>query len=259
MSRIPSYKPYLYTLGIALLLVVGCLVSLSLLSKEVSASCVTGTPEVIASLPEQPADELTSESKEPLKKILVFGDSMSGWMGERLGAYGQLNDFEVATIIWDGSTISKWAHSEEALEKYLEEIDPDGVVICLGMNSLFERNPSARLTEPTEKILKVIGDRQILWVGPPSWPGKGDGEVFNNWLEHELGNSHYYNSSHLTLPRQSKTNPHPTRIGTEEWVDSIVKWIPGHADFNLRLDEIPAPGKFTRGDTFIYKRMKQNI
>lgn len=193
-----------------------------------------------------------------MKKLLVIGDSMTGWLGERLNAYGGLNGFEVATVVWDGSTISKWA-KPGALERYLEEIDPDGVVVCLGMNSLFEPNPSKRLKEPADAIIKAIGDRQLLWVGPPSWPGKGKGEAFNEWMETELGPGRYFNSSSLTLPRQSKTNPHPTRVGIEQWTDSVARWIPGHAQLNLKVDSVPASGKASRGATFIYKKMNQSI
>ena len=56
-----------------------------------------------AAQPEQAAD------KRPVaKKILFIGDSMTGWLAERLESYGKQNGFEVSTVVWDGSTIKKW-------------------------------------------------------------------------------------------------------------------------------------------------------
>ena len=42
-------------------------------------------------------------------KVLFIGDSMTGWLSERLEAYGAENGFEVTTVTWDGSTPQKWA------------------------------------------------------------------------------------------------------------------------------------------------------
>ena len=46
-----------------------------------------------------------------VKNVLFIGDSQTGWMGERLTAYGVENGFEVATITWDGATPQKYANS----------------------------------------------------------------------------------------------------------------------------------------------------
>ena len=61
-----------------------------------------------------------------INKVLFIGDSMTGWMAERLNAYGDINGFEVATVIWDGSTIQKWAKSSK-LPDIIEETAPDAI------------------------------------------------------------------------------------------------------------------------------------
>ena len=45
------------------------------------------------------AQSPATQNKENIDKVLFIGDSMTGWMAERLNAYGQKNGFSVATII----------------------------------------------------------------------------------------------------------------------------------------------------------------
>ncbi len=200
----------------------------------------------------------SSDDSNPAKRILFIGDSMTGWLSERLNAYGQENGFEVSTIVWDGSTISKWASSEK-LHSIIEEDKPDAIFVSLGMNELFEANPELKLKKPVEKLKLVFGDTPFLWIGPPSWPGQNKGEVMNNWLEEELGNESFFRSFDLKLPRQSSKNPHPTREGMIEWMDTIVKWMPEHAEIKLPGINKPEGNAMSRGKSFVYKRMKENL
>ncbi|MDE6577321.1 MAG: SGNH/GDSL hydrolase family protein [Muribaculaceae bacterium] len=199
-----------------------------------------------------------TESTPVVKKVLFIGDSMTGWMAERFNAYADNNNFEVATIVWDGSTISKWANSPN-LSKIISEQAPDAIIVSLGMNELFEANPQNRLKESVDKLKEKFGDIPFLWIGPPSWPGHSEGEVLNKWLLSELGNEHFFRSFDLTIPRQSKSNPHPTRNGIEEWIDEVAAWIPGNSALNFESMNPPESGKFSRSKTFIYKRMKENL
>lgn len=195
---------------------------------------------------------------EQAKKILVIGDSMTGWMGERLNAYGQANGFEVGSIIWDGSTIKKWGESSAKVKQYVDNFKPDAVIVCLGMNECAERNPEANLSRPLEALMNAIGNHPLLWVGPPSWPGKTWGEPFNTWLSGKLGNGNFFNSHNLKIPRQSATNPHPSRSGMNEWTDAIMEWIPEHASFSLPGYKKPVTS-YSRGKTYIYRRMKEAL
>lgn len=196
-------------------------------------------------------------AKPEVRKILFIGDSMTGWLAEALNAYGKENGFEVATITWDGSTIQKWGNTPR-LAKVIEEQDPDAVFVSLGMNELFEQKPE-RFSGSLSKIKNAVGDRQLLWVGPPSWPGHNKGEKLNDWLEKELGDDVFFRSSELTLERQSKLNVHPTRNGMIQWVDAVMDWIPDHAFFTLPGYRKPTGTKMVRGKTFIYKRMKESL
>ncbi|MBD5358793.1 MAG: SGNH/GDSL hydrolase family protein [Bacteroides sp.] len=197
-------------------------------------------------------------TEKPIKKVLFLGDSMTGWMAERLNAYGELNDFEVATIVWDGSTIKKWGNAPK-LREIIEEQSPDAVFISLGMNELFEQNPEKNLKTAIENIKSSIGDTPFLWIGPPSWPGHDEGNDLNDWLESEMGSEHYFRSSDMDLPRQSASNPHPDKAGIEVWIDNVVAWIPDNTELKFNSLNPPEKGSMSRGQTFIYKRMKEEL
>lgn len=198
------------------------------------------------------------QEEKHIKKVLFIGDSMTGWMAERLNAYGKNNGFEVATVVWDGSTISKWANSSR-LTSIIREQDPDAIFISLGMNELLERNPSARLSSSMTKLKKAFGNIPTLWIGPPSWPGKPGGDALNSFLAQEMGEGHYFHSSGLNLSRQSSRNPHPSRQGIIHWIDTIADWIPEHTQLKFKSLDNPGANEMSRGKTFIYKRMRETL
>lgn len=209
--------------------------------------------------PPTAAPQTHTTKSEPVKKVLFIGDSMTGWMAERLNAYGQLHGFEVATVVWDGSTIQKWGATPKLAELVKKE-KPDAVFVSLGMNELFERNPESRLGPSVDKILNSLGDTPYLWIGPPAWPGKPGGEKLNTWLSSRLGPGHFFDSSRLTLKRQSPSNPHPSRQGIEKWIDTVVEWLPAsESEITMSGYTTPASGKASRGKTYIYKKMKETL
>lgn len=204
------------------------------------------------------AQESAADDRPVARKILFFGDSMTGWLSERLNAYGKENGFEVATVVWDGSTIKKWGSSPR-LTSMITRQDPDAIFISLGMNELFEANPESQLRSRLDAIIGAAGGIPVIWIGPPSWPGHNKGETLNKWLADNLGEGHFYRSFDLTLPRQSKTNPHPTREGMIKWMDSAVEWIQEDGAVSLPGIRKPAGEQMSRGKTFIYKRMKESL
>lgn len=207
--------------------------------------------------PEQ--KDAPQQEEHTIKKVLFLGDSMTGWLAERMNEYGKLNDFEVATVVWDGSTINKWGTTQK-LKQIINREKPDAIFISLGMNELFERNPETRLGKSVDNILSAFGDIPYVWIGPPTWPGKKGGSTLNKWLAEKVGTENYYNSTSLSLPRQSKVNPHPTREGMVKWMDNVVEWLPESRDSLLfkSLDR-PAGNKMSRGKTYIYKKMKEAL
>lgn len=194
-----------------------------------------------------------------IKKVLYIGDSMTGWLAERLNAYGSTNGFEVATVVWDGSTIRKWGASKARLKSIIAREKPDAVFISLGLNELLEPNPEKRLGKAIDGILATIVSRPIVWVGPPSWPGKGKGEKLVSMIAHRVGSNHFFNSSGLTLTRQSKTNPHPTREAVVGWTDKIVEWLKKNPEVRFASLNKPEKRKMVRGKSFTYRKMRDRL
>lgn len=214
---------------------------------------VAGTPSAAAT------DSIGNNNQENLiRKVLIVGDSMTGWMAERLNAYGVKDGFEVATVVWDGSTIRKWGASPR-LAQIIAEQKPDVVFISLGMNELFESNPQKTLGESLDHIVAAMGETPYIWIGPPSWPGHDDGRILVDWLASRLGPHKFFNSFNLDLARQSKTNPHPSRAGIIEWVDDFVEWLPANSELHFPPLDAPAANAMSRGKVFIYKRMKEQL
>lgn len=198
-----------------------------------------------------------SETEATVKKVLFIGDSMTGWLAERFNAYGARNGFEVATVVWDGSTIGKWGSSPRVAQ-IVKSQKPDAVLVCLGMNELLERNPEKRLGAPLQKLLDSAGDVPVIWIGPPSWPGKPGGDALNDFLAEKLGDS-YFRSSDLDIQRQGKSNPHPTRAGAVKWMDAVAAWLQAGGQLRFPGLNRPEGAAMSRGKIFIYKKMKETL
>ena len=216
------------------------------------------TTFIIYAQPGVPSSSEKEKEETVAEKILFIGDSMTGWLSERLEAYGNENGFEVATVVWDGSTITKWGNSPR-LASIIEKVKPDAIFISLGMNDLFETQPEKRFGKSMNVIKGAAGEIPIVWVGPPSWPGQNKGAEMNRWLEQELGEAHYFNSSGLDLQRQSSRNPHPTRAGMIKWMDSMIEWLRDEGAVKLPGYEMPEHEQMRRGSYFVYKRMNEKL
>lgn len=198
-----------------------------------------------------------SETEATVKKVLFIGDSMTGWLSERFNAYGAENGFEVATVVWDGSTIGQWGSSPRTAQ-IVKSQKPDALLVSLGMNELLERNPEKRLSEPLQKLLDSAGDVPVIWIGPPSWPGKPGGDALNDFLAEKLGDS-YFRSSGLEIQRQGKNNPHPTRAGAVKWMDAVATWLQESGQLRFPGLSKPEGSAMSRGKIFIYKKMKETL
>lgn len=194
------------------------------------------------------------------RKILFFGDSTTGWLADRLQAYGNKNGFEVASITWDGATMKKYATNSDKLKQYIAKEHPNAIFISLGMNDMGATRPEVSLADALAKIRSTIGNIPVIWIGPASWPSYPKrGPSYNNWMSSQLGASHYFISHNLDLPRQSRTNPHPTRAGVNKWMDAVIAWIKsGKAAVSLP-GYTPPDKPYTRPKSNTYKRMKESL
>lgn len=201
-------------------------------------------------------EEAIPAAEEPVGSILVIGDSMTAWMAERLNAYGKANGFDVWSVTWDGATIQKMSDSPR-FAQIIEEWNPDMVVVSLGMNNIFEKQPEQRVSAGVDKILEAIGDRPYAWIGTPSWPGRQGGEILNDYMTGRLS-FNFFRPFDLELPRASASNPHPTREGIEILIDNFVEWLraTGHP---VNLDNEAEAGATAKCSKSLYRRMKQPL
>lgn len=233
---------------------------LSVLYSIISSFClITSASELtLKSNQEESAASVTAE-RPMATKILVIGDSMTGWIADCMNAYGKTNGFDVAAVVWDGSTIKKWGANAPKISSYIAKEKPDAIFISLGLNELGERDPQTQLGASLAKIKAAAGNVPVIWIGPPSWPGKTFGPTVDQWLSSQMGEGHYFSSLGLTLDRQSSTNPHPSKQGITTWVDALMDWIPANAAIRLPGYQSPTGTKMLRPTSFIYKRMKDPL
>lgn len=198
--------------------------------------------------------------KTVVKKVLFFGDSTTGWLADRLQAYGDKNGFDVAAITWDGATMKKYANNSAKLKQYINKEHPNAIFISLGMNDMGASKPEVLFADALAKIRSAIGNIPIIWIGPASWPGfPKRGPAYNSWMTSQLGAGHYFVSHNLELPRQSRTNPHPTRAGVNKWMDAVVSWIKS-GKAAVSLPGYATPDKsYSRPKSNTYKRMRESL
>lgn len=166
---------------------------------------------------EQP--KVLAETDTTVKSVLIFGDSMTILVANRLAAYGEKNGYEVASVTWDGSSSVSWSGCD-TLENYIDLYKPDFIVVTLGSNELFLKNFDLRKPY-VEKLVDKIGDIPFVWIGPPNWK---EDVGFNDMMRKALPPGTYFDSNGLDLPR-GKDHIHPTPKGGIAWTDSIMRWM----------------------------------
>ncbi len=165
------------------------------------------------------------------KTILFFGDSMLEGLSPRLAAYCEASGHRLYTVIWYSSTTQVWGDCD-TLSVFIRRYKPDYIIACLGANELFVRDIPTKRKKPFEHIISQIGDRPILWIGPPNW--KEDTGI-NDFISSSLDEGEFFLSDGMTFERK-KDGAHPTAVSASLWMDSVARWMPGHCAHPIRLD-----------------------
>ena len=99
--------------------------------KQIGMDALTGKSE--AELAEE--EKADSMIKEPVdtaaQRVLIFGDSMSEYLGLRLADYTNKNGHKLTCITWVSSGTRNWA-ATDTLQHYIQRIKPTHVFVCLG-------------------------------------------------------------------------------------------------------------------------------
>lgn len=104
--------------------------------KQIGMDALTSKSE--AELAEE--EKADSMIKEPVdtaaQRVLIFGDSMSEYLGLRLADYANKNGHKLTCITWVSSGTRNWA-ATDTLQHYIQRIKPTHVFVCLGSNELY--------------------------------------------------------------------------------------------------------------------------
>lgn len=163
------------------------------------------------------------------ERILLFGDSMVEVLQPRLTDYCLENGHELRPAIWYGSTTAAWAEGGE-LTELLREAKPTMVIVALGSSEISSRDIDRR--EPfIRRIVRRIGARKLLWIGPPNWR---EDTGINALFARVLGDDRFFRSAELTLPRKAD-GIHPDAEGGALWADAFVDWVGHGSAFPIAL------------------------
>jgi len=180
-----------------------------------------------------PSATASARLAEPMakEKILLMGDSMVEVLAPRLADFALENGHEMVPAIWYGSTTSAWAKSSE-LGQLLREVNPSLVIVVLGSSELSRRDIESR-RPMIEALVKRVGSRKLLWVGPPNWrPDTG----INDLLESLVGADRFFRSAGLELTRK-KDGIHPDAAGGRVWTTALVRWLATHGRYEIAMTE----------------------
>lgn len=166
-------------------------------------------------------------------RILFLGDSMVEGLRYRLSQYAVANGHSMECVIWYSSSSKYWAQCD-TLDYFIRRFDPTYIFVCMGANELFVRNLDER-EAAVGAIIRKIGDRPFIWIGPPNWkPDTG----INDILLRLCGKRRYYPSLRLTFER-AKDGAHPVLSSYNMWADSVSTWLRDSCAHPIRW-EIPA-------------------
>ncbi len=175
-------------------------------------------PRLFTDVPVAAASERPAPEPNP-QRILILGDSMIEGLLPPLADYAAENGHSVNAVIWYGSRTIDWARGTR-LSDALRDYRPTFVIVVVGSSELTTREVDKRASA-VEQMLKLIGDRKLIWVGPPNWRvDTGIGAL----LEREVGPDRYFRSLDLTFERK-RDGIHPTLASSKLWFDAVADFI----------------------------------
>ncbi len=162
------------------------------------------------------------------KTVVHTGDSMvGGGLCKALAPRFKAEGTKFVRDVWESASISAFDDSDR-IPTLMKRYSPDLVLLTLGANDVFNDHPEY-MVKHIESIVKKIGHRDCIWIGPPLWKGdKGLVEV----IRQHAAPCRFYDSQHLTLARAGD-GIHPTEKGGEVWADAFWPFFKGDVDAGL--------------------------
>jgi len=194
--------------------------------KAVTQKKIAGASERVAVQRPRRQAKLDTASKT----ILFIGDSMLEGLSPRLAHYAKQNGHKLYSVIWYSSTSEVWGRSGK-LARYIRQLHPDYIFICLGSNELFVSDIAAKRDKYVKQIVKEIGNIPYVWIGPPNW--KKDTGI-NDLIAVNVPAGSFFVSNGMHFER-SRDGAHPTRASASLWMDSVARWMPGHSRHPIKM------------------------
>lgn len=164
--------------------------------------------------------------------ILIIGDSMLEGLNPALAEYARHNGHTLNSVIWYSSTSNYWGDCD-TLKVFLKQFKPSYIFISLGGNELFVKDIIEKRDKYVKNFLAQIGDIPYIWIGPPNWkPDTG----INELIKRNVKPGTFFESNGMHFERE-KDGAHPTKASARLWMDSIARWMPGHASHPIRMEK----------------------
>jgi lysophospholipase L1-like esterase len=159
------------------------------------------------------------------KTVVHTGDSMvGGGLCKALAPRFKADGAKFVRDVWESASIMAFDESDR-IPTLMKRYHPDLVLLTLGANDVFNDHPEY-MAKHIESIVKKIGHRDCVWIGPPLWKGdKGLVEV----IRAHAAPCRFYDSQHLVLARAGD-GIHPTEKGGEVWADALWPFLKGDGD-----------------------------
>ncbi len=170
------------------------------------------------------ADASVTPEPKHYKVVVHTGDSMvGGGLCKALAPKFQAEGTKFVRDVWEAASLPMFAQSDR-LPKLMKKYDPDLVLITLGANDIFTIHPEY-FVQHIETIVKKVGPRDCVWIGPPPW--KGEHGLVDVMREHSAP-CRFFDSTPLVLDRRPD-GIHPTEKGGEVWADALWPFVKGEA------------------------------
>lgn len=156
------------------------------------------------------------------RRVLHFGDSMVPLVGNYLRPRFEAQGGQYAITSTSSSSTLSWAEGAQ-LREALAQHDPELVLISLGSNELYFTDDLAQRAAAIQAIVREVGGRACLWIGPPSW---AKARAFLDTLEANLGSCSYFDSAKLPMERQADGR-HPTWGASHGWANRVWQRLGG--------------------------------
>lgn len=157
-------------------------------------------------------------------RVLHVGDSMAPLVGNYLRSIFRRSGRKYDIVAVTSGHSREIANGHTLLDATYR-FDPDLILISLGSNELFERDPED-LAWAIDQIVKDTRGRPCLWIGPPAWANDFG---YLDMVRRHVGHCRYFASEKLRFERQADGR-HPTWASSYRWASAVWKDLGGTTD-----------------------------